>query len=902
MVRLIFIFVVLLNLKGLCQPQVLITLSNSPEKVVPGGHFTLFFDVKSTSPLPDSLHETVVLPDKWNLLSLHKPERISGQKALRYFFVVGTPIESGAGDFLIYFKLNTGPEDIATPVKITIQQIRKIEIFVVSKPEFVKEGDTLRVEYLVQNSGNRTEKFALKTNRGIIENFVDSLALEPNTKVKIAVNQVIPFTENNAWQSSSDLTVNMTGNEAPVNQVVSVPVFSSKIRKIDRYFRFPVEIGGGYLSYMYGNKSMTAYQYTATGAGFTDQKEKHYVDFTIRGPNQFVFPAIGSYDQYSLNYQYKKKTFVSVGDYVLQLNNLMEFGRFGRGIRLEQNFKKIGYSVFYQKARFYLNQKDAAGGKFIYKINESSNLAMSYASKNVMYHNINFWSNLLGVSAIIRTKDIQLETELATGYARGKTDYGAFVKFQFVRRWINFNTNLIYTGKNFYGFYNNSLLINNNIGFNITRELTLGITTNFSNVNPSLDANFYSVSPKDRSYTAYMSYQVNVKSRFFIFYSTQEREDKQQPSKFHYAENFGNISYNYNANKFALFYQGRYGYSRNLLILDNTGKKESFSNLVQPSVRIFPWIWIGGYFEHQHTSKFSAADMVQNLFYYGGNARINVKRNLYANFLYRNNYAPDELYIRRSYMDASLLLDLKRHRFTLTGGRSFVPNIENSNQNTLFFTLKYVLKLNIPLSKKRNIGRVKGKLSGIGFPKAGNVVQLGSHKFLTDSTGIFSFDGIAPDQYYLSITQNGSKNDGVIPNIKMPLYINVKADSTNEIEIPLTRTGNIRGKVEFLKVKQIGLASILGQRPTVLIKLTNETTSFLTELNEKEEFSFKEMKPGNWTLSAFIPGNQDRFLIEESQKQLDVEIDKTMNVTFKVSPNEKRIHFSTKSFEVSIKK
>jgi len=902
LIRLIFIFVVLINLRGLCQSQILVTLSNPPEKVIPGGHFTLFFDVKSTSSLPDTLQETIVLPDKWNLLSQRKPERITGQKELRYFFVIGTPAESGAGDFSIYFKLKSGQQEITTPVQVTIQQFRRIEIFVVSRPEFVKEGDTLRIEYLVQNSGNRTEKFAMKTNRGIIENFADSIALEPNSKAKVIVNQVIPFTENNAWQTSSDLTLNMAGDEVPVYQIVTVPVFSSKIRKIDPYFRFPIEIGGGYLSYMYGNKSMTAYQYTATGSGFTDQNGKHYVDFTIRGPNQFVFPAIGSYDQYSLNYQYKKKTFLSVGDYVLQLNNLMEFGRFGRGIRLEQNFKKMGYTVFYQKARFYLNQKDAAGGKFIYKINESSNLALSYASKNVIFHNVNFWSDLLGISATIRTKDIQLDTELATGYARGKTDYGSFVKFQFVRNWITVNINLIYTGKNFYGFYNNSLLINNNIGFNITKKLTLGITTNFSNVNPGLDANFYSVSPKDRSYTAFVTYQLNLKNRFFIFYSTQEREDKQQPSKFHYAENFGNISYNYNAGKFALFYQGRYGYSRNLQISDNSETRESFSNLMQPSVKIFPWIWIGGYFEHQHTNKFSAADIVQDLFYYGGNARVNVKRNLYANFLYRNNYAPDELYIRRSYMDASLLLDLKRHRFTLTGGHSFVPNIENSNQNTLFFTLKYALKLNIPLSKKRNVGRVRGKLTGIGFPKAGNLIQLGSHKFLTDSTGRFSFEGISPDQYYLSMTQNGSKNDGVIPNIKMPMYIHVKADSTNEIEIPLTRTGNIQGKVEFSNARQIGLSSILGQRPTVLIKLTNETTSFLTELNEKEEFSFKEMKPGNWTLSAFIPGNQDRFLIEESQKQLDIEIDKTMNVTFKVSPNEKRIHFSTKSFEVSVKK
>ena len=892
----------MINLKGLCQPQVLVTLSNSPGIVTPGGHFTLFFDIKSDSLLPESFQETITFPEQWNLLSQRKPERIAGQKEIRFFYVIGTPATCAAGTFPVNFTVTSHNKPIVTQTLITIQEIRKIDIFIVSQPEFVKEGDTLRVEYLVQNSGNKKETFGLKTNRGMIENVTDSLSLEPNAKIKVVVNQVIPFTENNAWQGSSDLTVNMTALAQSVYQVASVPVFSSRTKKIDRYFRFPVEVGAGYMSFRYGNETRTAFQYSATGNGFLDQKGKHFVDFIIRGPNQFAFPAIGSYDQYSLEYQHRKKTVISVGDYVLQLNNLLEFGRFGRGLKLEQQFGKVGFTLFYQKARFYINQKESFGGKISYKIGEASNVSLTYASKDVVFRSERFWSNLVNVAGLIRTKSIQVETELAAGKALGKTDYGVFSRVQLARNWFTFTSNVIYAGKNFYGFYNNSLLVNTNVGFNISRNLTLGLSGIFSNINPSLDANYYSISPKDRSYMAFMSYQLNSKNRFFLFYSAQEREDRQKPSTFHFSENFGNLSYTYSGDKFSMFYQGRYGYSRNQLIFDDTGKRQSFANLVQPSVRLLSWLWVGGYFEHQHTSKFSAANVIENLFFYGGNTRINIKRNLSANFFYRNNYAPDELYERRSYMDASVLLDLKRHKFSLSGGRSFVPNIQNTNQNTLFLTLRYTLKLNIPLSRKRNVGNVRGKLTGLGFSKGGNLIQLGSHKFLTDSTGNFFFEGIKPDQYYLSIKQNESGSEGVVPNIKMPLFVNVKADSLKEIEIPLTRTGSVTGKVEFLKPNQNGLSSLLNNRPVILIKLSNETSSLITELNEREEFSFKEMKPGNWTLSAFIPGNQDRFVIDESQKQLNIEIDKTMKIVFKVRPNEKRIHFSEKSFDVSVKK
>ena len=892
----------MINLKGFSQSQILLSLSNSPGKVIPGGYVTLFFDVKSSTPFSTPIEEFIVLPEKWTLLSERKPEIVPGQKDLRYFFVIGTPSECSAGEFQVDFKFSANGQQLSKSVSISIQEVRKVEIFVVSQPEFVKEGDTLHIEYLIQNSGNITEKIALRTDRGKIENQGDSIILIPNAKTKVMVSQIIPFTENNAWQTSSELTAVLAGEKSPVYQVTAIPVFSSKVKKIDRYFRFPIEIGGGYLSYTYGGKHMYAYQYTVNGRGFVDQKEKHFVDFVARGPNQFVFPAIGSYDQYSLDYQYKRNTFISLGDYVLQLNNLMEFGRFGRGAKLQQQFRKIGYTVFYQKARFYFNQKESAGGKFIYKISESSNIAVNYMSKNVVQRDSEFWSKLVGISSVIRTKNFQLETEVARGFAREKTDYGAYIRMQMTKSWLSLSGNLIYAGKNFYGFYNNSLLINSNVGFNITKKITLGLNGNFSDVNPSLDANLYSVSPKDRSYMAFLSYQLNAKHRFFVFYAIQEREDRQRPSQFHYSENFGNISYNLYQEKFTLFYQGRYGFSRNELIPDNTGKRESFSNLAQPSFRIFSWIWIGSYLEHQHTSKFSNANVIQDLFFYGGNARINLKRNLFATFLYRNNYAPDELYEKRSYMDASVLLDLKRHRFTLTGGRSFIPNMSNSDQNTLFFSLRYALKLNVPLHRKRNIGTVRGRLIGSGFLKQGNLIQLGSHKFLTDSTGVFAFEGVVPDRYYLSINQNESKHDGVVPNVKMPMFVDVKADSLKILEIPFTRTGGITGKVEFMKPNRSGLSSFLVQRPTVLIKLANETTNFMTELNDKDEFSFKEMKPGNWTLSAIIPGNQDRFVIEENQKQFEIAIDKTMTVVFKIRPNEKRIHFSEKSFDLSIKK
>lgn len=893
----------LIGLKGKGQSDISISLINTIEGVDPGGHVTLFFEAKSKTVFSDTLTAQLQMPEGWHLLSQRLPASTAGQQTVKYLYVMGTPPIAPAGEVSVSFKiLEKGIQTASKEVKITIKEIQKVDIYVVSKPEFIREGEELKVEYMLQNSGNKRESLKLKTTKGLIQSDPDSLILEPNTTAKVVVIQKIPVTENNSWQATSDLSAEIRGLSGQVFETISIPVFSTKIKKTDPYQRLPVEVGGGYMVYQYGRQRIGAYQYSVTGKGYFDEKQKHFVDFTVRGPNQFLFPAVGSYDQYSFNYVYKKKTFATVGDYFLQFNNLMELARFGRGASFGQEFRKLSVFAFYQNARFFPNQKQSFGGRVLYKIGSSSNIAVNFASKNVFYHQQFFWSNLAGVSGLIKSKNLYLETELAGSNALGKNDFGGFSRFQYTKRWVNLSGTLLYAGKNFYGYYNNSVLLNGNLGFNITQNLSVGLNGNFSNVNPSLDVTMYSTSPKDENYSLFASYQAGKHNQFSVFYAIREREDRQKPSQFHFKERFGNISYTLSTEKVMVLYQGRYGYSQNLQVPDRSGLRESYSNLVQPTVRIFPWIWAGLYAEHQHTSKYSLDNTIQDLFYYGGNLRMAIASILNVNVMYRNNYAPDELFERRTYMDASILLDLKRHKFSLHCGRAYIPNSINSAQNTLFFTLRYALKLNIPISKKHNIGIVKGQVLGAGFKKEGTLIQLGNYKFLTDSTGSFHFNGLAPDRYYLSMTQNQETATGVVPTVKMPMSIDVKADSVRIVNIPLTKTGGISGTVKFASTDAQGMTGLSNQKPIVLIKLYNDTENFLTELNNENGFSFKEIKPGEWNLLAFIAGGEDRFIIENANQIIHIEADMTKNTHFEVKPNGKRIHFSGKSFQLSIQK
>ena len=78
--------------------------------------------------------------------------------------------------------------------------------------------------------------------------------------------------------------------------------------------------------------------------------------------------------------------------YVLRFNNLMEFGRFGRGLKVEQNTERGNTTLFYQHARFFPNQKDAFGGSYKWHLKGESNIGVNFISKNLNYNNLNFHS------------------------------------------------------------------------------------------------------------------------------------------------------------------------------------------------------------------------------------------------------------------------------------------------------------------------------------------------------------------------------------------------------------------------------------------------------------------------------------------------------------------------------
>ena len=897
--------IILISLLGLSfcaysQEKLSINVSDFRRKIALGGHFTMYFEVENTLVNEMNLVDSLILPSNWSVLTTKKT--VIDGVITRYLFTVCTSRNNVSGEYFMNFKLFSGKSIIGYKrVSVYIEEVSNLEIINLTQHEYVQERDVVLSKFMVQNSGNKPEKVRLKTSRGEILGNKQFYLIEPDSSLKVYVQQVIPTTEQNFWQTTADLSVYSDNQDAPIISFISIPVYSSKIKKGDKYLRFPVDVGAGYFQYNFGKEVVNAYQYYANGHGFLDFDSKNHLSFSVRGPNQFNFPAVGSTDEYALSYGYKEKISITVGDYVQRLNNLMEFGRYGRGVKIDQRFNKISTSVFYQKARFFPNQKDAFGGSVKYNFTDRASISLNLISKNLTLPNNSFRSNIIGTSIDIKKDNFLLETEMALGEAENKLSVGFYNKFYVRFGKFQINNELVYADKNFYGFYNNSWLLVNGINYALSRKISLGINTNFSRTNPSLDANVYSFSPFAKTYLGFISYQPNPKNLFTLNFINQEREDRQTPSKFHYKEDLGNLSYMLNSHKFSLNTQSRYGFSQNLLSDDSLSKNLSFSNLMQPSVRIVPWMWIGAYLEHQYTRKFTTNNSLQNLVYYGGSLRINMKQNLSVNVLYRNNYSPDQFFEQRTFLDASLNYDSKHHQFSLSGGRVFLPNVPDSYQNTMFFSVKYILKLNLPIAKNKKLGTISGEVLGMNndISKEGVMVQLGEKRFLTDASGKFYFKDLVPDQYFLKIVSNKT---GLISTTKFPLQVNVKADSNSKVNVAFIKTGGVVGKINFEYKSNVHRVVDTEKVPLVLITLYNDKESYTTQMNNRHEFSFKEMKPDSWKIKIYIPGNQPLFTIQNPEQSLEIESDKLKEVNFKIQPTERKIYFSNQNYNISLNK
>jgi hypothetical protein len=125
--------------------------------------------------------------------------------------------------------------------------------------------------------------------------------------------------------------------------------------------------------------------------------------------------------------------------------------------------------------------------------------------------------------------------------------------------------------------------------------------------------------------------------------------------------------------------------------------------------------------------------------------------------------------------------------------------------------------------------------------------------------------------------------------------VDLKGDSTSQINLSLIKTGTITGKVLFTNIENDEGKG----KPSVLITLSNDTETSYTMVNKNDEFSCKQIKPGKWSITASINGgNPEDYTISDATQYIEVEADGIVEVEYNIENYKSAIEFSPSTFNV----
>jgi hypothetical protein len=114
--------------------------------------------------------------------------------------------------------------------------------------------------------------------------------------------------------------------------------------------------------------------------------------------------------------------------------------------------------------------------------------------------------------------------------------------------------------------------------------------------------------------------------------------------------------------------------------------------------------------------------------------------------------------------------------------------------------------INIPVSKKKNIGSLQGRIyhaldghEGI----EGVILRVNGSTAVTDKNGNYIFPSLVAGTYYLEVDR-ATLGIGTMPLIKVPLSITVEEHQKKQIDIEVVKAASLRGRIAIFGPKEEG--------------------------------------------------------------------------------------------------
>ncbi len=864
-------------------------------ELMPGEIKTIVINVVSQSEKDQSISAEILMPKNWQTVNMPKEFSLPSNKS-KVLLISIVPHKYAANqNYSLTLKLKDKVDGTPLgewPLTIGVKEFTSINVRATSVPDYVLAGTSITTQFIVENSGNSTQKLQLEGKNCSLSDKVDQqLEIEPGKSKTVSV--LVQTSENlgkiSRMSFRLDALIGPEDNIATAYQHLNV--YPTKNLEKDNTFRLP-----GHLSLSYvGRKTPNGeFQYGIQGEfslrGNIDRNGKHHVEILMRGPDQFNISGLGQFAEYSLRYQ-NEKLDMRLGDQSFYLTPLTENARFGRGINLYAETKKIDVGGFFLKPRFYTDLQHEFGTFMKYHFGKKHFLQLNYLNKQLPEET--GVEHLVSLSTkVTPLKETIFNGELSYGRdARGTLGRSALVQLESnLLKNINFFGQVLWADPDFPGYFRNSLNMSGRLFYRPSEKLDFSIQVQKDDQNAALDT-LFGVAPAINRKSVGIGYRVNKSSRFLAQFRIMESQDKMPDERFHIENRSARINWNYRKSRWNFSLSGEWGEGRNFKILPEVKQSQTIRGSFTGGYRPSKFIQFSLLFQYANQD-FYLLDGTQQLIY-GASASTSLNSGTDLRFHIQNSYLISEYFRDRDLFSIQIRQKInKYHYFDITGRYALLRRTVNSRD--LAFSARYVWQFGIPLEKVERGQTIMGQVTGTkGQSLKGIIFYLNGQVAITDKEGQFKFEGIKPGQYPLLI-DNKSIGIHQITDQKMPLTVDVRPEQTSHINIGITEGVGIAGRVVIKEDNSPGpnLASKTNELGIALIEIQREEQIIRQVTDGLGRFDFSNLQPGTWTVKLLHGEIGKRFTLKESKVTLELLPGDKEEVIIELIPKRRNIKFS----------
>ncbi len=870
----------------------LINKQNKKE-LTSGSTFNIVVMLINNSETEKEFHLKINTPKGWGQLTDYTSvivEKYSKKLKILSFY---TPESTKVDDYIIYidayeksknFKIGT--------IKIPVYVKPRYEILtkIIKAPEYVFSGDTLSVKFMIQNLSNIEANIKADIINGQL-NETRTFTLAPDSLIFPRIFVTTKKDITHYTRNSVNLTASII--EGPETKSVISYIFdvipSNKV-KFDSYNRIPVKISGLLVTdNQFGDRKYGA-MFDIKGSGILSKKKMRFVDFHFRGPNRQGNPILGQTDEYYVKYS-SKHTKITLGDNSYRLTDLTEGSRNGRGAEYEHKFKKISIGSFINYPRFYPNIKRVLTVFGSYFLNKKFRINAGYLNKTFISDSTAQLVTISGEMFPFSWSNIKFE--YASGIANEKMTkaYSTAFKINYSRYRLFFNYTM--ADKDFPGYISNSQYMSSGISANILRKVNLSANYNFNHFNIALDT-MYANAPFSDNLNISASYRLNYNHSISIGINRRGREDRRTPKQFNYNEYTARFTLQSKIKRFGINIYGAIGKTENFLQL----KEGEITNVLNANLtlryEINKNIFIKSFVSYFGGQHYLSDDLTRVL--YGGMININWKKKMTILFQYQNNYEVEEYYRDRSLLALNANYNLNRkHEIGVTVNYNLRKNSINNKQ--LSASLIYTYTLNIPVSRREDIGNLKGKvinngvdnIEGILFTLAGNIA-------ISDKNGEFDFSFVKTGTHYLFM-DNSKSGLNSIAEIPGPYKIEILPGQKTVFEVSLTKSGKITGIIVIEEDKnkdKKGFIPVKEELKNLIIEANNGNEIYRVFTKNDGTFNFEDLRPGEWKIKVYDRGIPKGYKLITNEYYINLISEQIKNIKVIIKKESRRVKFQKK--------